>query len=647
MHSTVSSWYNAARGHEPRADRDLAPHPAQAGAAPAHPRGGASRSSTSRASRPPRSPRSASGPTSRTRPSSTTSRPRATAARDRAGRARRRCWREIEEARAATGGTRERLRVLFERIADNALAAGPMHRELLTEIIHVGARVGHRAASRRGGSTTPSARSCATGRSAGDVSTAHIPETQTDMLIGAFYVLMFNWANLDDYPLRRPALAAARFLADALAAPSAPRRPEGQRASDEPNAFAAHDAPDPERLVRRRVEPRPGRRRREAAPLLRRGAGALPHARRRGRRCSTPTARTSARTSPRAAAWWARRSAARSTAGSSTATAAARRSPTASASRRRRRRAPGRSCERNQMIFVWHHAEGKPPDWEVPQLPGVLAIPTGRGRAPSSSRCPVHMQDMHENNNDPVHFHFVHGTPADRRAPRSRFERRRPHHAHGHAAAPRDALRNLRDDARARLLGPRSRGGADRRHRRRRPAACSRRRRRSTRRTPTRAGSSPRRSNMVDVAGEEFVAGPPEGVLQDMRIWTNKIHRARPVLCEARQVCLGEFRRWAQQFYSNPALKEPRMDRHLVISSDCHAGLPPERTATTSTRSTARPSTSRCRSSSRRRSAAAKKFLVADINAEWRKGRDAGAHGRLGPRRSASRCSTPTASRAR
>ena len=55
------------------------------------------------------------------------------------------------------------------------------------------------------------------GRSAADIGTAHTVETQTDMLIGAFYALMLNWANLDDYPLRRQALAAARFLGDALA----------------------------------------------------------------------------------------------------------------------------------------------------------------------------------------------------------------------------------------------------------------------------------------------------------------------------------------------------------------------------------------------------------------------------------------------
>ena len=36
------------------------------------------------------------------------------------------------------------------------------------------------------------------------------------MLMGAFYVLMFNWAHLDDYSLRERALATAGFLADSV-----------------------------------------------------------------------------------------------------------------------------------------------------------------------------------------------------------------------------------------------------------------------------------------------------------------------------------------------------------------------------------------------------------------------------------------------
>ena len=38
------------------------------------------------------------------------------------------------------------------------------------------------------------------------------------MVLGAFYALMFNWAHREGYALRKQALAAARFLGDALAA---------------------------------------------------------------------------------------------------------------------------------------------------------------------------------------------------------------------------------------------------------------------------------------------------------------------------------------------------------------------------------------------------------------------------------------------
>ena len=133
---------------------------------------------------------------------------------------------EIEAARKAPGGTRGRLRALFEQIADNALAAGPMHRELLAEIIHVAHESGTEGEQAR--RLHQAFRALVRdGRSAGDVATTHSLEIQTDMLIGAFYALMLNWANLDEYPLRRQALAAARFLADALC--GAPRNEEGRR----------------------------------------------------------------------------------------------------------------------------------------------------------------------------------------------------------------------------------------------------------------------------------------------------------------------------------------------------------------------------------------------------------------------------------
>jgi hypothetical protein len=57
--------------------------------------------------------------------------------------------------------------------------------------------------------------------------------------------------------------------------------------------------------------------------------------------------------------------------------------------------------------------------------------------------------------------------------------------------------------------------------------------------------------NLVDLAGEDFIANLQTGVTQDFRIWKNKIHRANPVLCPA-DTFLAEFRKWVRQFYSPP-----------------------------------------------------------------------------------------------
>jgi AcrR family transcriptional regulator len=124
---------------------------------------------------------------------------------------------DLEAARKHPGPTSDRLRVFFSRIAGNLEEAGPMHRELVTEIIHAAheartgtrqARVLHEAFGEL----------VADGVAAGDVTGAHDPATLTEMILGAFYALVFDWAHLPDYPLRRRALAAARFLGDALGA---------------------------------------------------------------------------------------------------------------------------------------------------------------------------------------------------------------------------------------------------------------------------------------------------------------------------------------------------------------------------------------------------------------------------------------------
>jgi AcrR family transcriptional regulator len=122
---------------------------------------------------------------------------------------------DIETARKAGRSTRARLDHFFEGVAARASAAGPMHRELLTELIH---------AIHASGTEPDQARRLHAafgalvrdGLETGDVRRSHAPETLTEMLMGAYYALMFNWANLDAYPIHAQARAAARFLGDAF-----------------------------------------------------------------------------------------------------------------------------------------------------------------------------------------------------------------------------------------------------------------------------------------------------------------------------------------------------------------------------------------------------------------------------------------------
>jgi phenylpropionate dioxygenase-like ring-hydroxylating dioxygenase large terminal subunit len=206
--------------------------------------------------------------------------------------------------------------------------------------------------------------------------------------------------------------------------------------------------------------------------------------------------------------------------------------------------------ERNQMIFVWRHAEEKPPYWEVPTI-SQLQDPEWTEPRAFEYEVPVHMQDMAENNCDPVHFQYVHGmagTPPstseygeDGRFLRmvSYGEQELPNGAKIKTQLVRDTWGlgvssvYLEGVPGAGLYMFSSTTPVDRENTISRwLLTCSK--------------------NMVDVAGEEWINGITTGIFQDMRIWKNKIHRAQPVLCEADQY-LAEFRHWCKQFYSEPA----------------------------------------------------------------------------------------------
>jgi phenylpropionate dioxygenase-like ring-hydroxylating dioxygenase large terminal subunit len=204
--------------------------------------------------------------------------------------------------------------------------------------------------------------------------------------------------------------------------------------------------------------------------------------------------------------------------------------------------------ERNHMIMVWRHAENKPPSWDVPAMPEFEDHEWTEVRT-FELTVAVHMQDMAENNCDPVHFYYVHSATDESPASEmtygeggrffritSKSEKETPYGTF--------EMELERDTWGLGLSSVRMKGIGE--------AGLLM----FSSTTPIDEGHSHSRwafsvtKDLADVAGEEFIEGMSTGVLQDMRIWENKIHRANPVLCEADEY-LAEFRRWTRQFYSD------------------------------------------------------------------------------------------------
>lgn len=205
--------------------------------------------------------------------------------------------------------------------------------------------------------------------------------------------------------------------------------------------------------------------------------------------------------------------------------------------------------ERNGMIFAWHHAEEKPPDWEVPTIPEI-GHPDWTEPRCIDIEVPVHLQELAENNCDPIHFEFVHGMadvpPSEIQfAEDGRFFRMS---GKGQRETPAGTFETelVRDTFGLGLSTVRVEGI---------PGVGTMLFASST---PVDADHTIMRwslavtRNIADEYGEEFMSGIVKGVDDDIPIWTHKIHRAKPVLCET-DGYIAEFRRWTRQFYSDAA----------------------------------------------------------------------------------------------
>ncbi len=210
--------------------------------------------------------------------------------------------------------------------------------------------------------------------------------------------------------------------------------------------------------------------------------------------------------------------------------------------------------EKNQFIMVWYHAEDKPPEWEVPEIAEL----TDEGWEPPRSmllEVDAHMQEMAENNCDPQHFQFVHGSPEP---PPDKIEYSEDGRFYRVASSFEPPMPNgetmkvdfIRDTwglglslvrvggAGFGLLMFSSTSPVERDKTHSRWLFTSQR-------------------LVADTAGEDWIKGLETGVSQDFRIWQNKRYLPNPVLCEADEN-LAEFRRWSRQFYSQGRPNEER-----------------------------------------------------------------------------------------
>jgi len=122
----------------------------------------------------------------------------------------------LERAGQLSGSPRERIATFFAWVAENGEEMGPLHRELLTEVIHAVHESGDEpeVARRLRAAFAALVRS--------DSPDGYDDPTRTEMVMGVYYVLMFNWAHLEGYALRERASALAGFLGDAFGAQEKP-----------------------------------------------------------------------------------------------------------------------------------------------------------------------------------------------------------------------------------------------------------------------------------------------------------------------------------------------------------------------------------------------------------------------------------------
>jgi len=191
------------------------------------------------------------------------------------------------------------------------------------------------------------------------------------------------------------------------------------------------------------------------------------------------------------------------------------------------------TLERNGMVWAWHHLEGKPPFYDVPEVP-ELSDPGWSDPYTADFVIRTNCQEMAENNHDPAHFQFVHGTdaiPEQEMVIDGGYKRAVSMDGFFVRESFGLGLGVLRMTDTMTFLT--STTPVDDEHVHVRWIFT----------TPASAGPSAARE-----AAEAFMGG----ISQDIPIWENKRYVERPVLLKDERTIL-DHREWCKQFYSDPA----------------------------------------------------------------------------------------------
>jgi len=200
------------------------------------------------------------------------------------------------------------------------------------------------------------------------------------------------------------------------------------------------------------------------------------------------------------------------------------------------------TVEKNGCIFAWHHGADEPPQWEIPDL-FEFDHEEWEGPIYTERFISAALQELVENDQDTVHFVYVHNSPVIPEQ-HTRWEGRMRI-----TEAPRpDGSVFSRETCQLGFVALRTTGAVTF------MAASS----------PIDEGHVHQRyifaypkSVGADVGMRMVDAFAKAGVWQDIPIWEHKEFKATPILVKGDGE-IAEFRRWASQFYTWPEGQAPR-----------------------------------------------------------------------------------------